>query len=324
MASVVELRTSRIGGTQGIDGATIPGEFLVTIDAAGDSPIVILRNFQPLNTWAPWGFGSRASNYRVIERLTALHWICGVDFSPPKDATLFAVSNSDPVVSGWKMSLRIHGETLQTTQTAPTNLDGSAAVAKIIGPNIYNDRDENTPGNELLFVIVDCDGKTKELWKSPCRIPSSQQIDRPAATITLTRDMPRMTYNVMGLATFMSKKVNRTRFLGAEPGHLKLDAGSIDGFFGEAASITRPSGGKATGPDPKSAATPMVTWTISLSFNWSSIGFTPLRMVHTRRDSETGAEAVVKSAAEPNGVIEEFPLIESVNFGSLFESIAAL
>lgn len=296
MSSATEIRESRVGLSISSQGATNwHTMWHVVVDDPDDNPLTVLRTKVPDATPHPWDLSLRADGWKTEKRLSPTLWLCRVTY-----ATLRYVSIRG--IGAWKVKVRGATTSEHIRETIPVYRTvgrlRTLQKPKLIGSIEYETVKKS---EDATNKAVDGDNT---IWLKATSRRNVVGHDRPRSSVvyTLYRTQPVFDLKLVGTMVSFSEKVNKYLFLGAAPGHLMLN--SFD--------VTESSGTMFGSSNDR-------VWSISLSWLFSPVAFSPLNKVHTFT-ADSGAELVVETK-DGKPVTEEFPVIEEVDFADLLSRL---
>jgi len=209
----------------------------------------VIPAFQADRNGVFWGKRHRHESWATARRFEIVrtessmcHWI-GVDYLLPEET---------PGFQGWSFQSRGTSITRHMIQ----ELTGDDFAPRIVGPAIYEPVPDDFVGPVLPPYTIE--GTDIHLVATGRRIPQGYELDVPARSVTLTANC-LLDLRDVALADPYIKRINKFKFLGAAPGHVKCEEIVVDQIPQPGIRATRiglPSG--------------KVVASVSLSFLWSA------------------------------------------------------
>ena len=315
---------SREGSVRGAGGVMDRRTFRVTLDITDDEfnedrypdPRGVVELYKVrYGSPSPWNRYARALHYELGERIgnktwkvTVVYEIGGVAAAPTMEAAWHR----------WTVSIRGAATTQQIVEEPADALEGwinagklPAREPKLIGTPYFSPVKEGpytarvsrfTPEGRL-------ESYDQAYQMTPARVPRPYTEDVPALTYTQTRLFANFNFERVGYIAEYYKRVNRFKYLGAQPAHLKFMDFTLD-------EIPHLIGDGSIQLDPG------IAYRASLVFLFSAKAFAPLRLVATVRD-DLGNEAPVYRTDGDDlvKVVDDNWVVAGMNFNTLLRIV---
>lgn len=329
-----EMFASRDGSARGISGVSERRVFRMILDPGDEEfteqrypdPRGFVAGEIPFGSPHPWNALSFAADYIVIKRETKTRWLMAVNYKT-------AHSASDmPFTLGrtpWRLQARGASFSFELLETYPvpqgTNLPGFQSPdsdTKLIATSQFEEvkapdvRPSGQPDFKTTVWRPNAAGMlgpvTIDLARTEAINPRPQTDDRGGLGATWTRTIADFDFDNMVKVSAAFKAVNSVRFMGAEPGHVRFDAFSLDPI--EIVRVGVRSAGQA--------------YRVSLGFTMSIVPYTPIRLHPTFRDKDGNETPVILGAPQPGGeptlYTEQFNIKRLKSYEPVFDVFGAL
>lgn len=340
MAHVIkELKfRSREGSSRGASGVNDNITYLVTLDitdaefteARYPDPRGIVEIYKvPYGSASPWNAFAKATQYTIVERVTNKTWKVRVDFTVGALPTPTMEARWDR----WNVSIRGAAGTEQIIEEPTDVLEswgitepGGTAIrlGKLIGTPRFDKGEpaESGPSGVTYSATVwyhDAESriakKVQVLTKTDSRKVREYTADVRALTYTQTRLFANFNLEHVGRIVEYYKRVNKFKYLGAQPKHLKFVDFVLDEVAHAIGTPDTPGGQRGNSPQLEYG----IAYRASVVFLFSAKAFTPLNLVATLTD-DLGNQAPIFDS-DGNKVVDENWTIAGMDFDTLLNII---